>query len=281
MTTTTAVQRYQLQGNPTIPTSIIGNLLYDEIGEEAVADFNQAFPLQRDRHQYQKGEPLEFSNTLRNAFYHLFLQTHARTKGMRVLSSVEAVRDWKAIPDKATTYADFRDIPLFPNPGPNENLRKQVLALFDRTDTKVPLRVSGLKPIAASGEPGFTFERTEFSEINEAPYLRKSGKVRYDPKVRDLVEAKDDEEGVQIWVPEDQSGLRWACRGGGDGLDFGGDSLLGSDADGRVQVIQDPEGRAENLDALVNALRQEQETQLSEIKARSEQAMRFLRTGRL
>jgi len=228
MTTTNLVQRYQLQGNPSIQSPIIGNLLYDEIGEEAVARFNQAFPLQQDTYQYKKGEPLALSSTLRNLFYHVFLQTHQRTKDMRVLSSVEIVRDWKAIPDKTTTHADVRDVPLFPNPGPNETLRRHVLALFGKTNTKIPLRVSGLKPIAASDAPGFTFERTDFSEINEAPYLRKSGKVRYDPKIGDLVEAKDEEEGVKILVPGDQSGLRRAYRNRGNNLNCRNDRLLNS-----------------------------------------------------
>jgi len=56
---------------------------------------------------------------------------------------------------------------------------------------------------------------------------------------------------------------------------------LDSDADGRVQVIQDPEGCAENLDQLVASLTREQKQQMKTLRDRFQGAIRYLRTGRL
>src|SRR3989344_8053239 len=248
MTDTKTLQKYQLQGNPAIPVPILGNMIYDQaLGEEAVAYLNEAFRGVNgieDKTKYKPGQPITFSNPLRNLFYHQFFKENS--DNIQVQSPVDMVRHWKALLERDTTYADSNAITLFPNPGPNEDLRMAVLRAFGKTATTVPLLVMGLKPVKSDTGLGFALERIDSTEVREAPYLAKSGRAKYDPATNDLVAATADEEGVQIWVPEDQSGLRRAYRDGGYDLNCGYGRLLISEADGRVPMIQDPKGRAEN-----------------------------------
>ena len=281
MTDTKALQHYQLQGNPVIPVPMVGNLVYDkELGQEAVTRLNEAFRGVggiEDKTTHQPGQPINFSNSPRNLFYHSFLRAMSNT--LHVQSPIDIVRYWNSLPERNTTYADSNAVAVFPNPGPNEELRKLVLQAFGKTTTTVPLLVMGLKPVKSDTGLGFALERIDSTEVREAPYLAKSGRAKYDPATNDLVAATADEEGVQIWVPEDQSGLRRAYRDGGYDLNCGYGRLLISDADGRVPMIQDPKGRAENLDNLVDSLRKEQEAQTRELQARHAKAMRYMQTG--
>ena len=205
MTDTKTLQNYQLQGNPAIPVPILGNMLYDQVGQEAVARLNEAFQGRTDivdNTKYQQGQSIAWSNTLRNLFH--AHQVREIQRGVRVQSPIEMVRYWSHLLERDTTYADSNAVTLFPNPGPNEELRMAVLRAFGKTATTVPLLVMGLKPVKSDTGLGFALERTESTEVREAPYLAKSGRVKYDPATHDLIAATADEEGVQVWVPEDQ-----------------------------------------------------------------------------
>ncbi|MDP1694155.1 MAG: hypothetical protein Q8L34_01310 [Candidatus Woesearchaeota archaeon] len=281
MTDTKTLQNYQLQGNPAIPVPILGNMIYDQaLGEEAVARLNEAFRGVQgieDKTQYGKGNPVAKSNTLRNLFYHSFLRE--LSDHLHIQSPIEMVRHWNALLERDTTYADSNAISVFPNPGPNEELRMAVLRAFGKTATTVPLLVMGLKPVKSDTSLGVALKRTDSTEVREAPYLAKSGRVKYDPATHDLVAAKDDEEGVQIWVPEDQSGLRRACRGMGVNLNCGDVGLLSSFVGGRAPMIQVPKGRAEDLDKLLQNFREEDLRLIQKMSARREKALQFYRTG--
>ncbi len=78
-------------------------------------------------------------------------------------------------------------------------------------------------------------------------------------------------DGVRIYVPSTQSGLRGLYRYGGC-LYAGYEVLLYSDEAGRVQVVQDLQGRAENLEALFRQFQKENDRQVAELNARYEKA---------
>ena len=135
--------------------------------------------------------------------------------------------------------------------------------------------VSGLSVEKADNDHGFTFVETGYTKSKKAPFLKEDGKVKYDAS-KGLVSS---EEGIPVWVVN--SGLRWLCRGGSDGLNCRYGNLLGSDDSGRVQILQEPKARAENLESQVNQLRAEKEKKEAELETRYTQALRFLRTGKL
>ncbi|MFH1592774.1 MAG: hypothetical protein ABIB47_05400, partial [Candidatus Woesearchaeota archaeon] len=112
----------------------------------------------------------------------------------------------------------------------------------------------------------------------EAPFLTKDQRVRYDTETRTLVHAESEDEGIHIWTPADQSGLRRACRGGG--LDFRVDDLLSSTSYGRVQIF-DPKGQAKNLATLTKQLDQERDRVVEEANSRLKAAKHYVRTGKL
>ena len=82
-------------------------------------------------------------------------------------------------------------------------------------------------------------------EAKEALWLEKDQRVRYDPK-KGIVPCEENEPGVSVWTPGSQSGLwgLYRCR---SDLDAGYGDLLDSNGDGRVPLVQDPQGRAENF----------------------------------
>ncbi|MBS3151486.1 hypothetical protein J4443_03855 [Candidatus Woesearchaeota archaeon] len=159
---------------------------------------------------------------------------------MHVLSPEEVVQYWDAIPERDSTYADTNSVPVYPNEGCNEGLRQRVLAILGKQKTETLLAVSGLGVERADNHQGFTFTEKEATRAEEAPYLQRDGKVRYDG-----TRLVNSEEGVSIWVPESQSGLRRLYRYGSGRLNAWDDALLDSDGSGRVQVLYDPQGRAE------------------------------------
>ncbi len=221
------------------------NLLFDELGQTVLRIHNEQFQGTRlaDTTEYKPDQPISFSN-IRVLSYNRIL--HQQTNGrIQVASPKDVVRSWERdIPEINITYADTDSIALFSPKGDNSDLAQRVFEILGKTETAVPLLVAGLKPVRAGNDHGFTFEATEHLTATAAPYLKKDGRVRYDPATDSLVEAKNDEEGVHIWIPSNQSGLRGACRDGGF-LCFRGDRLLDSNADGRVQVVErDPKGRA-------------------------------------
>ena len=112
--------------------------------------------------------------------------------------------------------------------------------------------------------------------VTEAPFAVKNQKIAYNPQ-KGLIPS---EEGVSIYTPLDQSGLRRAYRNRDDVLNLSFDRLLYSYADGRVQVVQGPQG-PENLEALTAQLQQERERQQAEIATRYQQALKLLKTGKL
>ena len=252
MVTQTNSKPYILPGNPVISVKMIGNLLYDVIGNPVHRRLNKRFGRINgieDTYQYRIGEPIFFSNTPRQIGRAQILREENDGE-IQVLDPIQMVQYWDLLPEKPITYADSSAVALFPNKGPNETLREKVLSILGKNKTKIPLLVVGLD-IEPDDDNVFTFIETPYLRLIEAPFLTEDQRVKYDPKKDTLVPSEDDT-GVQIYVPKDQSGLRRACRDRDDYLDFRDDYLLDSDSDSRVPVIQDPKGRAKNLGALIN-----------------------------
>jgi len=270
---------YQLKGNPVIQAvPVIGNLVFDELGREVLALHNEKFGEIKsieDKTKYKNGQPISFSNTPRVLSYNQILRERFPELGIRGLNDWEVVQYWNTIPERDSTYADTNSIVIFPKEGPNEDLRQKVLGIIGKK-SKLPLVVSGLGVEKADNNYGFTFTQTEDTEAREAPYLKQDGKVSFNGN--SLVSS---EEGVNVGTPDSQSGLGGFYRGGSDVLYARDDNLLISVESGRVQVVQDPQGRAENLEALAINLKEQRDRQLSEINTRYEKASEYLRTGKL
>ena len=266
---------YQLRGNQVIQAvPIVGNLVYDKLGREVLSLHNEKFKGVgniEDKNKYEEGQSIAFSNVPRILSYNQILKG---ISNIHVLSPEEVVQYWNAIPEIDSTYADTNNIVIFHKEGPNEDLRQRVLGIIGKKN-KLPLVVSGLGVEKADNKYGFTFTETPYIETKEAPYLKKNGKVRFNGN--GLVSS---EEGVGVWTPGSQSGLRGLYRGRSDRLDAGVDGLLDSNGSGRVQVVQDPQGRAENLEALASKLQEQRDKQLAEIQKRYEKALEVLRTGK-
>ena len=281
MITQTQVRKYEMRGNPIFQeVPQIDNHRHDETRQEILAIHNERFRGDSriaDFNKYKKGQPLIYSNTPRALSY----EQRAKDLGItefHVLSPEEVVQHWEVLPERDSTYADTNSVALFPNPSPNpdnEILRKIVLDILGMKRAEGPFKVSGLDVFPAENSYKFTFAETGSTRAEEAPYLKQDGKVSYNG-----TQLVSSEEGVQIWVPGDQSGLRWFYRNGSGGLYAGDDYLLGSLDSGRVQIFYDPQGRAENLESRLSELNAQREQQIAEIDARYRQASGFLRTGR-
>ncbi len=279
-TETNIGSNYQLKGNPVVETSVplVGNIIYDELGEAVLAQHNELFRGRNnieDTTKYQSSQPLSFSNVPRIFSYNQILSKETNGR-IQVLSPEQVIRYWNVLPERTSTYADTDSIVIFPKEGPNEDLRQLVLKLIGKQNTKVPLFVSNLGVKPADNGYGFTFIGTDEMNVTEAPFAVKNQKIAYNPQ-KGLIPS---EEGVSIYTPLDQSGLRRAYRNRDDVLNLSFDRLLYSYADGRVQVVQGPQG-PENLEALTAQLQQERERQQAEIATRYQQALKLLKTGKL
>lgn len=276
MSTKTQMKDYQLKGNPVIQVvPVIGNLVYDDLGKEVLALHNERFKGVgniEDIHKYKDGQPISFSNTPRVLSYNQILRERFPT--IHVLSPEEVIQYWNVIPERDSTYADTNSVVVYPKEGSNEDLRQRVLGIIGKK-SKLPLVVSGLGVERVDNNYGFTFIETPYIETKEAPYLKQDGKVSFDGK--GLVSSK---EGVEVWTPNNQSGLRRLYRGWSDRLVARYDCLLDSNESGRVQVVQDPQGRAENLDSLVKQLQEQRDKQLAEMEKREKVALEYYNTGK-
>jgi len=264
------LNHYQLEGDPTKPR--LGNLIYDELGQEAIARLNEEFQGNASiayQTLPQIGQQVAYSNLPRNLFFNQFVRKTCND--IHVSSPEEVIRFWDSIPKRDTTYADTNSVAVYPNQGPNEDLRQRALYLIGKTKTKVPLIVSGLG--VDRGNNGFKFTETPYVEAKEALWLEKDQRVRYDPK-KGIVPCEENEPGVSVWTPGSQSGLwgLYRCR---SDLDAGYGDLLDSNGDGRVPLVQDPQGRAENFTD-TNLLEHKISTALKEKKAFEYQGLIYI-----
>ena len=240
------MKNYRLPGNPVMEVEVpYRTLIYNDLGKLVLAKHNEKFKGRKnieDAHKYKEGVPISLSNTPRILSYDQIIR--GETNGeLRVLSPEEVVQHWQALPEKDSTYADTNSIALYPNSGPNEDLRQRVLSILGNSKLSHPLRVSGLGVDPADNEQGFIFTETDYLESREAPYLEQDRKVVYNPEKQDLVPAKKGQEGILVVVSSSQSGIRRLYRYWSGWLNASYD-LLGSVGSGRVQLVQEPKARA-------------------------------------
>ena len=272
---------YQFKGNPIIEgVPVIGNLVYDKIGKEVLAVHNERFKdisNIEDTTEYKDGQSILFSNTPRILSYNQIL--NERFPDMSVLSPEQVVQYWNILPERGSTYADTDSVAVYPREGDNEQLRKRVLDITGKTGTEVHLAVSGLGVEKSNNSYGFTFIETPYIKAKEAPWLEIDGQVAYDAEKDCLVSVQ--EGGVPVLTAG--SGLGGLFRDWSDGLSAwsGSLSLLISGGSGRVQVLYDPQGRAETLEAKLSQLKNQRAQQIAEIEGNYNLAEVVLRTGKL
>ncbi len=228
---------------------VVDSIICDELGKAVLAQHNKRFRGRvriEDRTFYAEGEPLSFINIPIILGYNQILRKETNGR-ITVLNPTELIQYWDAIPEHNTTSADTDAITIFPKEGPNEDLRKKVLNIIGKQRIKVPLFVSGLGVEKADNEYGFTFVGTDYMNVTEAPFATRDQNIAYDPEKGLIASPR----GVRIWTPLGQSGLRRAYRGRSEGLVVSDYRLLNSSVDGRVQVVQGPQGRAENLETRI------------------------------
>jgi len=273
---------YKLQGNPVIenvPT--VGNLVYDDLGKAVIAKLNERFEgvqgIAYDA-DLKEGDVIRYSNTPRALAINQILREE--TGGdIHVLSDEEVVKYWNHLPERDSTYADTDGVAVYPKEGPNESLRQKVLGIVGKNSTRVPLVVSGLGVVKdATEDLGFTFTETGNILVREAQYLKQDGKVVYDVKEGKL---KKSDKGVNIWTPSPQNGLRRLCRNGNGRLVANFDVLLDAVDNGRVQILQDPQGLDEKISEMSGNLDQQRDAELAKIHERYQMAQEVLRTGKL
>jgi len=254
---------YQTRGNQLfqkVPTKIwIDNLCYDQEGKPILHKFNQRLKGVtniEDTTKYKPNQAIAHSNVPRALGYNHDLLTQSGGK-IRLLDPYETI--WlmlnhpELIPELKNTYADTNSLVIFPKKGPNPQLQKKVAEKIMNTklgNLKIPYVVSNLgirksSPNEFDDNLGFTFTKTDFTEFKEAPYLEKDQKVICKDGV--LIPSPDQEQGINIWTPSSQSGLRRLCRYGIDGLGSWYGDLLDSSGSGWVQLVRDPKGLAKKL----------------------------------
>ncbi|MFH1376662.1 MAG: hypothetical protein ABIH25_03415 [Candidatus Woesearchaeota archaeon] len=250
--------QYNLQGNVVVenPKGLpkVGNLLYDDLGKRIIDELNKEFEKapRISLTNVEEGKPISYSNVPRALFIDQKLaELDPKMYGhIHLLSPEEVIRflELGVIPEVSSTYADTNSIVVYPNEGPNENLRQEVMDIMGIRNPKIPFVVPRLGfEYAADNDQKFRFKRKKglTQEPKEAEWLRQEGYVRYNPKTNSLESCAIEDKGARyVWTPNDQSGLRRLCRGGSGVLGARVDDLLSSSDDGRVQIFQDPKGLA-------------------------------------
>ena len=226
--------------------TLIENLIYGELGQAVLRLHNERFKgtSLEIKKEFEPNKVLAHSNIGNISF-----NERLRELGVpiHVLSPEEMVIYWKAIKDP-NTYTDSDSLSVYPNPGPNEDRRQEALSIVGIQNPEQPYLVSGID-LAPNGE-GYKLVGTDHVNVRPAHFLIHDCRVKYDPETKSIVKTtNDDQEGIQIYTSQDQSGLRGAFRVRSDRLDFGGDDLLCSSDDGRVQVLCEPQAHTKNLEA--------------------------------
>ncbi len=258
------LQNYQPKNN-VIVKYIPFNLIYDRLGKEVLKLHNSRFKSRfkdsyhiEDLANYKKDQPISYSNTPRNISYNQIIRE--LTNNIHVLNPIEIIANWNDIPELNSTYSDSDSVAIYPNKGPNEDLRKLVLSIINKQNTDIPLIVSGLGVEKSDNNHGFTFTETDYINVIEAPFLRKTCKLAV--KDGKLIESDN---GIQVYVSSSQGGLHRLCRGRSGRLDAWDDDLLGSDGAGRVNLISGEAASQKNLEAKLKQFQKEKDKELAEI----------------
>ena len=227
------------------PEIKIHHLLYDELGKEALDKLNSTFkgtPLVYSPNQVpEAGQPIRHSN-IRTLFLDQVVRELTNSR-ISVPNPEQILANWNNIQERDTTYADS-SLVIYPNVGPAETHRQRALEIAGFSNTTTPITISGLTIKPSDNKYGFTLEPTDYTSHKEAPWLKKTQRVAYNPETEEIEPSKD---GVMVYVPEEQSGLRRLFRNW-DELSARNGRLLDANEFGRVQVVQDPQDSRADLD---------------------------------
>lgn len=223
------------------------SLINNELGREVTRLLNEQFKGIRgieDTKDYGVNEILTHSNTPRALIREQILKEIFPRAHLLTYQEILTPSIWNALEERDSTYADLNGFVLYSNPGPNEELRQRVLAIFGKETRELsqefPLIISGLKGVRADKYP-FTFEDSDTKKAEPESFLRESGKYMYVPGKGVVA----DERGIYVSVDSSQSGLRSLFRDWPDRLIAWFGILLDSGESGRVQVLFEPKARAE------------------------------------
>ncbi len=220
----------------TTPTQIqngMQELIYNDLGKEILRIHNEKFKGKskiEDLTQYQDAQPISFSNVPRALSYNTYLLQNYNSG---LLSPEEVIQNWNNIPNKENTYSDTNSIAIYTNQGPNEERRKEVLRLIGKSSIRIPYIVYNLGVEPAGNEQGFIFTGSDFLHYEEAPFLRQDGKLSYDGN-----KLVNSDQGIAVYTPANQDGLRRVYRVRAYWLGAWDDGLLNSDEAGRVNFAR-------------------------------------------
>jgi len=278
------MDNYNLKGNPVIQNvPIIGNIVYDDLGEALISKYNEIFKGTPAEHKvkYKKGQIITNSNVPLALKINQMLSKNSEFSGLglRVLTPVDVIQHWGVLPERDPTYADTNSIVANPNKGANEDLRQDFMNIKGKK-SKIPLVVSGLDVEKVYNDYGFKFIGTDFMEVEEAEHLTKNGRLAIDEDGKIVSSDK----GVPVYVDSSQSGssqsgLRRLYRYG-NGLGAWNGNLLSSSVNGRVQIYQDPKGLAQDFQKAYALMQRQAEEQKAVIDERTKKAEIYLKTGK-
>lgn len=217
----------------------IQNLLYNDLGKQVLEARNKEFKGVKnieDLTEYEDNAPIQYSNLPRALHDNLYL---LKNSNVGLLTWKEVIQNWDNIPERDNTYAETNTLIIYPNEGPNEDRRQEALKLIGKSEITIPHILENVGVKKADNDQGFTLTGSDLLKYEEAPLFTKDCKIEYNGT--DLEESGDS--GIQIYVPNDQSGLRRVCRYRSGGIDAWSDYLLLSYGSGRVQFLA-PKGHA-------------------------------------
>jgi len=212
-----------------IPEGQIQTLIYNDLGKQVLEAMNKEFKGTRieDKTKYKDNQPITYLNTPRALFYNLYLlQNH----NAGLLSPEEVVQNWGNIPERDSTYADTNAVAIYHNQGVNGDRRQEVLRLIGKPSITVPHIVYNLGVRKADNEQGFTLTDSDFRRYEEQPLFTKNCRIAFNNGK--FIES---DSGIQIYVPDEQDGLRRVFRYWSLRLIARFDDLLFSGGSGRVQ----------------------------------------------
>jgi len=223
---------YTLKGNTTLDGSIIGNLIYDELGKRILELHNGLFQGTRLEHnyQYQENQAISFSNLP----FVLSINTILRQElpNTRVLTAKDVIRDWNFIPELNDSCPDTSSLIIYPKQGLHDGRKIKILQMLGKSHTHVPIIVNGLG-ITPFNHCSFEFTKTDYITFQELPHLKEESKYVY--KDGQIHISK---QGINLEGAVSQSGLRRIYRDWQNGLCASDDDILRSSSSGLIQLLQ-------------------------------------------
>lgn len=158
---------------------IIINLIYNDLGRELIAKYNEEFKGTPSEHsqKYIEDQTITHSNVPFALKLNQILLTDPNLSGLglRVLPLLEVIKYWEILPERNNTSGDINSIVIHPRPGGeihNEELRKYVINdILKGKKSKLSLVVSNLDVVKHDSRYGFKFKGSDFMKVERVRYL--------------------------------------------------------------------------------------------------------------